>query len=623
MAIPANPLDELINYSYAFELHCADTWEKLAPIADSTLNINTTRTNGVDTLLINTRKDAHQRIDDVRCLFNAAGGYPGFTAGGNYTLTVTEPGGIFFTEKLQNQLLRYGTGSLMDHMTFALKIFFIGRGPNNEIVGKQLSRLFAMQLQDIDADFTYRGGTYIMNFVSCQGANIVDADHPLSKTYGYSDKQIMLKATDLTSAMQQLEDKLNANYQNTYKTDLDNTNKARPVKYTINLDPRISGTMNGVSQESFAPNSDKSYTLPQTMKIEQMINQLISQSTFTQTLGTSQEGLSTQFHTGVKLPIINPRFHLQDDTLEIAYDITLYEGGADNVTKYELDYYFSGKNVDVLEFKLNLKGLAAYIGSSASGVDQHANTTSTMPQFDPQFYGANVVHEDTTRTGITNQKTSNTPIPVIKGGVAPPQATPVYTYKGLVNQPVNAVNAARISFNTQNAATSASSGQTDPIQLNLTIRGHLNLLESCAIYPDSVKESATGIDLVWMKVNIYSFDEFGNKFKFYYTGYYQVISVENSFSGGLFTQNLGLLMTSDGDEDSPAQNGNTSIATPTVNTPQGPAPATTPAVVVPVQPANPNAPNTQIFGSNITAGTVSDKGNSYAVPGTKTTFSAE
>ena len=65
MAYPRNPLDVYVTYTYHFELHAASSWEKLQFLEDSDANDVTTRFEPNGTLLINTRKDAHQVIDDV------------------------------------------------------------------------------------------------------------------------------------------------------------------------------------------------------------------------------------------------------------------------------------------------------------------------------------------------------------------------------------------------------------------------------------------------------------------------------------------------------------------------------------------------------------------------------
>ena len=134
MAIPVNPLDEFTTYAYHFELHCSPNTQELLDLTGAS-DEKTENNRPNKTLLINSRYDAHQTIDNVEFGY----GLPGtvgegsvFVPTGKLSFNVTEPGACYFLEKIQNcykqHKINYSPGVL-----FALKLIFVGRTPDNQI----------------------------------------------------------------------------------------------------------------------------------------------------------------------------------------------------------------------------------------------------------------------------------------------------------------------------------------------------------------------------------------------------------------------------------------------------------------------------------------------------------
>jgi hypothetical protein len=64
------------------------------------------------------------------------------------------------------------------------------------------------------------------------------------------------------------------------------------------------------------------------------------------------------------------------------------------------------------------------------------------------------------------------------------------------------------------------------------------------MYPDGGKKAFGTTRGIWVKINVFQVVD-DVKEPFYYTGWYQLMAVENVFSNGKFTQNLALLMKED------------------------------------------------------------------------------
>lgn len=249
-------------------------------------------------------------------------------------------------------------------------------------------------------------------------------------------------------------------------------------------------------------------------------------------VAASQPGISKQFHPGVKIPVFQTLYYLQDSVLNVIYNIKLYEGGGDT---FEFDYYFSGpgKNVDVLEFETKFPNMIAWMSSSISGTELNRNAASQIPAEHPQQHASNNVHPDITRKELYNKPIEQKPIPALKGDIAWLPANNRPEGSGFIKLEANAVPAARLAFESYGQICSALD-----IQLTFTIRGHLDILDQVITQPDQASEGFGVSKGIWIKVNIFNKD--GSPF--FYTGYYRLITVDNIFSGGKFTQMLTVMM---------------------------------------------------------------------------------
>ena len=541
MADPVNPLDVFATYTVHFELHAAASWDDLAALADSDMNASTTREAANGTLLINTRKDAHQTIDDVKFMYADGGTSPNgaLVAGGAVSMSIIEPAGMFFVQKVKDRAAELNLSNLTPGMQFGLKIFFVGRTTDNEVTTVPAPFIIPLALQSIGGNFTYKGADYQLLFAltshsGAVGGMVMSSSSVVAQNAGYVNKNITIKASSVAEALSQLESKLNQNYEYTYTNELENPG-SRKLKYSINNIGGWSGKLNLITTETYAPDEPIKLTFHPSEDIAAMVRKILTSSTeCNQLIGSSLAGLKQEMHPGVQLPVIEPRFHLKDGEAELAMDIHKYEGGG---PVYTFDFLFAepaGKNVDILDFDIKFPNLYGWMNSlSEYGAEMHSDATSRVAADLSAWYAANVVHPDITRPILEQIPINKYTIPAQSGDIAFLNATPRLERSGMFRVPHDTTKDTRLAFETLGAFQSA----TEP-QLAFTIRGHLDLLNSCVAYPDGSRQAFGVKDGLWAKVNIR--DQNGNQF--FYTGNYRVNFIENEFSGGRFLQRLTVSM---------------------------------------------------------------------------------
>ena len=541
MATPQNPLDRFVTYTTHFELHAADSWTKLKDIPASGTDMATTERNGVETLLINTRKDAHQHIDNVRFRYLGPTVDPSATLMpiAEVTLDVIEPNGTFFIEKLQNQASKYNISSFSSGMIFGLKIIFVGRLENGAEATLPLDRIIALQCIGFNSSYSHKGGEHHLSFMLSgtaltASAGTLATQNGLTRAVAYTNKNVSFKAKTVQEAIPLLEQQLNKNYKDVYENELKNCAGAKPIRYRIELDPKIAGELTLVTKaDTYRPDEKCHLTFTPNIDIGSMIrNILTSSKEVNEMIAASQEKINRGIEEGVKIPMLQGFYHLTDSELEIFYKISLYEGGGE---VFEFNYYFSGpgKNVDVLEFETKFPTMFNWLSNTIAGTELNRNANSTIPKDHPDYYKNNVVHPDITRKELIIQPQDRKCIPVLSGDVAPLPGTNRSEGTGYAKHDANSVPAAKLAFQTIGQMV----GARDPT-VSFTIRGHKGLLDKIIVYPDGSEQGYGMTENLWTKVNIFNAD--GSPF--FYTGKYKMMTIDNIFSGGKFTQILTVLM---------------------------------------------------------------------------------
>jgi hypothetical protein len=548
MSIPANPLDKYASYVYHFELHAADSWDKLKDLSVKDENAATTRFDpggSKGTLLINTRKDAHQQIDEVKfhAMAEASASTELLIPISLVSMTVTEPGGFSFIEKLDNLRSDFHVRSVTsDGLIFLLKIIFVGRFIDNTIETVSAKLIPMVLRSEMTASFNEKGGVYNMMFTSTHG--LAATDDPMSgapMNFGYVKRAISFYANTVEEALKLLERKLTEGYEELYKFEGE-TDTGKPITYKITYDPEIKGPLNSLNKATLDKSEPVFFTFNPQLQITSYVNEIFRCcSPLQEKIGASKAGLQKEGHPGVFIPLIQPRVIYHDDNVEINIHIAVNRGGMQD--SYIFEYYFAdpGKNVDIMSYDVKFMYVGAWLSTKINtGHDWTTNRSGKLPAADPKVYGQNILPEGD-KTVSTNY------VPVQKSSVA--------LQKNDIRFQASTTTSDRVGHNSMPYHTTpsirlASDALMDfqtaiATQQQFEIRGNLDLLNGSAYYPDGghIGKLYAGNN-IWIKVNIYMPDSTSatGKRQFFYTNYYKLLSIENVFSNGQFKQHLTVIM---------------------------------------------------------------------------------
>lgn len=544
MAKPVNYLDRFATYIYHFELHASTSWDTLKAVGESDANLSTTRKDPNGTLLINTRKDAHQHIDNVKFTTVACFNDPfaNLSADGELSLEVDEPGGMCFAEKVASLRERYGAKSLTSDFHFGLKIFFVGRYPNNVIETIPMKGIIPLQLLECDGSFTQQGSKYRMDFLVASYLLSKNPSHPNNhgpQAFVQMNRNLSITALTCQEALKQLEEKFNDHYKMIFEKEVEATG-GRKVTYKINIGPQLKGVLKIANQDDYAAGTPSKLTFDPNVDIVTMIRAILyGTHEIAKMIADSKDGVKKAFHPGVRYPLITPNLILRDGSAEVVIDVELYEGS--NYKSYEFDYYFSdpGKNVDVMSMDIKFPSLTTWMNMRTThSTAMYANNTSDLANKKTKVYTEDVIYPDAVSRKLRAHVVEKSKVELPPNAVLIPGTTGNERFD-MTNYKYEHVPVARMAF----ASLTAAHGATEE-QVACLIRGHLELLEQCNMYPDGSKKAFGTTNGIWVKVNVNQVVD-GKREPFYYTGWYQLMTVDNVFSNGKFTQNLTLLMKED------------------------------------------------------------------------------
>jgi hypothetical protein len=552
MAKPANELDKYVTYTYHFELHAARSWDELKN-DDKESEARTSRFECNETLVINTRKDAHQVIEDVH--FDVIGpiGTTNTPIGvSDVKMTVKEPGGFSFIEKLKDKMDKLEATNLCN-VVFGLKIIFVGRTADNEVEILPL-RQIPLVLAGIDGSFSPEGGVYHLEFV-CNDTMASTRLGPQGQhlNYAFIGKAISFKSKTIEDAFKALEKGLNDNYESIYNTELDNNKKAKKIVYKLEIDPKIKGELASTVKDNRAPDALMNFIFQPTESVTSVISKILNSCPdLCLKIAESSEALKRPLHKGMFMPVITAKVYPQATEVQVRFVVSIYEGGVLGKNTYEFDYFFAGagKNIDVQTYNVKFTNVLALTATKQlAGAALHLNLDAQASTKEPLYY-ANSIHPNVTQDE-NKRKVTRSEINQKPGDVALLPVPTASSLQGFNTVPFLSLAAIRSAEN----AYADFGGAIEPEQI-MTIRGHYKILESCISHPDkSETDSVATGGSIFAKVNIYMPDDrtfssskdknavFTNgKRKFFYDGYYNVYLVTNKFTGGVFTQELRMIM---------------------------------------------------------------------------------
>lgn len=529
-------------------------------------------------------------------------------------LNIVEPNGMRFI----NVLAEAGSdlGVSVNSIALLLKTIFIGQNPDGTIDTISGIRPLVSTIVDMKANFDYTGAQYKMSIV---GGRDGSSKHPgISHIVGGSTLKIDKNAS-ITKALQGLQDKANAIYQVRKDKILEQQERARvvalshnstketfipgidflPVRYELIIDPAFDNYIAATNDVESTGGADGGHTVSfqPDLSIHAAIGRIMETSKgmlAATSTGIEKDGKNRKFtynitdvsHTTkdeqiVYIHIIHQELTttLQDPDVQLGTDAS-----PPNNHVIEFDYVYTGKNVDILDFGMKLDLALAYFQTlqSARPLDagQAENTTGTRTDEIP---------------GNTDQVQavgSNT-------GFGQTQKGPLFVGPQILNNSTKKANVIETS-NARNVL--ASFAQASTIGVTLKIAGNPSLLEQ--ILPninggqdniDRITDSRTPpteqITTDWSripgycKINIMMPARPGSGLQyesFWYEGYYRIQSIEHSFKGGEFTQELTLF--------SMPVTTNLKDNTATSGLPPSPKQTRTPPSAIPATPTTKAAP---------------------------------
>lgn len=581
MALPANELDRYASYTYYFELYASANTDDLYQyeFIDNS-KVGTTKTAPNGNLVLNSRIDAFQNIEDVHNYITSpltgvvsASGSPA-----GCVIVIREPNGFSFVDKLQ-QVVQMNNVLALANLSFALKTTFVGRTPTNVIEQKMDLPLLMMSLTNIDMEFSNEGSIYTLSFVSLVGFD-AHKDHndavvaDTTSALGTVSRSISFTGRTIQEAVTNFQSNLNQMYTDYYK-ESGTDKQSRPIAYQINIDPDISGALDSVNKDYFGSNAAARFAYEPGTKIAAILHDILSHCSALNTNLVGDDGTSDpDILINKKVPYVRSSLQFQASQCLVTYTLSLYnaltvEANAVNtdIQQYIFDYYFAdpGKNVDVLhmDLKVNYGSLnMAIANGNYSMHDKATNASGTLPANDPKFFASNMLTPNSSidqlvKSGLVGVSYFNG----LKNDVAiMPFVTPK-EQEGYVTIPNDQLASARLATKSVVDAYVAYG-----INLTLQIRGHYNLLKMQGNYPNDEQTDLLNVGC-FFKVNIYNQTQDPTTGKvtkqpFFYTGWYRVLTIENVFSGGLFTQNITMLAVQDPNQ----QDQSTATSTSTTNT---------------------------------------------------------
>lgn len=579
MSTPENPLNTYRTSSYFHVLSVCDSSSTAADLTTTpVLNAHVARdpTNklvpqvtaagGKYVVLIDGSTDAQFVIQEATwntviasTLASEEGPIASSAAYSDGALTIYEPYGIRFFDVLAQVCDALNTDPI--GLVFVLKTYFVGFKDDGSQEVLTNIRPFWFIAIDIQAQFNETGATYKLEFVGATNGlsklpHINDAASSLTVSNYTFDTA---GANKVTTLQEVFEKTLPTMIQQQYTSNLEKLNEkakaagipfdpsnSRQFKYVFNLDPEYQGSNYkfGTNEQQHKQDKPGTYVISFSQKptFEQVISEIML---------SSQDVVKEANDPNEKYTFsITSALKSTPTEFIITYYINRYKQVCQNQgnivpkpfppvgSSIEFDYIFTGKNVDILEFDMKMElGLAFF---------QILGTTKNMPSQKEHLEG--IVSDQTRGTagGPQNsqlkssaQNVTRTNTPLVLGG-----------------QMTQSLYRNKVMPSNTNSFMSAIARQAaiENVQSRMVIRGNPQLLNELSALPSdldnrqvSIEAGTQGIASQWMKIPSYvkvnimtpSIDG-GLNFaeKFWYDGYFQVMSVTNTFVGGEFKQEL-------------------------------------------------------------------------------------
>jgi len=468
------------------------------------------------------------------------------------SMEISEPRGVNFLNVISTTCDTLETDPT--GLVFLLKTFFVGDADRESVDYITTIKPIAFLMTDISSVFDVTGSVYSIEFVS-----ITNGAAKLPQYVTGADRTSLVLDSSLKKSLSILEGKINDHYKihfDKLKTTADESGQplvGRKVKYEIILDPKYS---------EYTIDQDPEYlkniglqdeagilNFGQKPSIESAIFDILKRS---KQYGDDAVGKNTEKNKerGKKyLPKITSTIDSSKTEYKIIYKIIktevptstierIYDNDADFVSEGNaivFDYFFSGKNTDILEFNIQMQmGLMFF---------------QTITTADSTLSSQN-------ETGKTEKTGSgNSPNVRVNNPSKGPRINTPISFSTIVKRPKDK-NTNFPLASTDFQSLLARHAAMEMLDAKIKIIGNPALLNNMAQLPSDVidepnfvpqdndvfREWTTSPGLV--KVNIFMPSDDNDtdySTKFWYDGWYYVVEVEHIFSGGAFTQVIEML----------------------------------------------------------------------------------
>lgn len=586
MSTPENPLSSFRTYSYYHILMICDNVQTATNASESS-NINqfikssnsalistndiieidnkTGSANGKYIILVNSLSNAKYSIEELK--WESITGQMGDNSGDNFVSMVTEgamkivePLGILFLNEVKNayELLECDPTLAV----WMIKTIFVGFNHDSNSAPEYITNIkpLIFNVVDLTADFSIEGGTYNISFVNINNGS---GKLPQLMNAAESIKITLDKSNTLQNAITKLNGEVNSRslkHFNEVKSSVINSGKVPiPVKYEFILDDRYKNSeyiiddtqqqnkTNGLTDDGCTLDFSKSISVENAIKSIMRhcskVKSDIKGDSINNKYGYKIRSIlnsTNEYHT-ITYHILKYRMVFSNIFADVNNTDAQTQEDIKNNT-LELDYIYSGKNTDIIDFSMKMDmGLVFFqtiISNNSLGSQQEALSGNLTTTGQP----TNAIPQDAT---IAPKKKRDIKMPIFLSTIM----------KNLDN-----TNSKNPKSSTEFQTLLNRQAALENLNSKIKIHGNPNLLNSINQIPLDYVEinRATPIDAKYApvfpnwekipalaKINIFmpspNANDISGREKFWYDGLFYVFGVLNEFSSGIFTQELDMI----------------------------------------------------------------------------------
>lgn len=565
MARPANPLDDFSIYTYHIALFMHSNYSALDEEMktfnwDSAFTTRTEPSSVSPHCLLNSVTDSFQLIQDLRIQQIA----PNVSSGlknspiGQFSLRISEPGNCMFMTKISKLMQNLKTKAFASAV-WGVKIKFVGRDPENEIIEVlDIPNLFGM-LIDVRSNFTHMGSTYDLSFIMSDTVGVASLpEHASSLQLGTLVLPVAIsKVKTLGDAISQLQVKAQKNY-DTEVAKRYKANNMKKIRYEFSVDEKakIAGYELDGQVKEYLNDPYVFINFPANYPISEAFTDIVHRCPkLLKEIGESKDAWKKQGHPGAKMFQILSSMETTDTECIIKFKLSMYYGtpsmptyqqpvfvGTTTHSLYEFDFYFAPEyNIDVINFDLSANvGLIMYLGGTPNTTKDISlgTTRADGGKFEGTVGEGGSVNP--TNKALKEMDSQDNPQIAVTGLSGDILSCPNTPNKALTGH--GGASSKSNKARTEALESLAKYTSVDGITKTLNIRGHAEILYRCLD-----KNSGFGVtEGIWIKLNIYTRDDDDSEKpqtdKYFYDGAYWVVGIEHVFAEGKFSQELSLIM---------------------------------------------------------------------------------